>query len=301
MTSLLPVRSGDAVLLYNATQKKFIGVPTLAVVPERDRLTALPVLVSTPSEAGLMVIGDAPHESAPLCINERFILRTATGLVGNRVYLGVDRTDPLTSTSANASGQDVLYMDMGDLRSTLWKAYPANDPTGKGTLYYGVPYNIVNMFYQTHLQMRQCNHRNLSASLDVHGLSSDQWVFLPTEPIYVCQSSVELCATTRGTENAFNPFTCDPSSNVCKNQYDETVYFDEKQCNARCGVYMNESVGVSADSAPKEATSSRTTKTADVTWWVVLAISVLFLVGAVVFFIWSSKFIRRSPTPPFRK
>lgn len=234
--TLLPVLSADSLMLYNSTKNMFVAKPNLRVSQTSDKLTGYPVLTANASEAGVFVIGNPHLESRPLPLSYPFYIRSATSLLDDRVYLGVDRTDPLTSVSSFVSGQSVLYMDAKDTRTVTWMVKDPTAPDVVGIIYYGIPYKFINTFFNTHLQVDPTNNFNLTASIDAQGETPEYWVFLPTSPIYVCQDSVEQCAMTRGTANAYNRLSCSYDNRICYNQYNEVVYFGEAECEKQCGI-----------------------------------------------------------------
>jgi hypothetical protein len=233
---LLAIKSSDAVMLYNLTRDSFLAKPSVEI-KGNNLLTGFPVLTSKPSEVGTLIIGDAPRESAPLDIGEHFTLRTSDTLLKTGVFLGIDKTDPLTIASASQAGQKVYYQDSNDSRSVLWEAVSSQASHCSGELCYGVKYHLKNSWYHTHLMKSPLGNGRLCATIDA---PFDEWVFIPTSQIFVCQDSVNLCAGTRGTDNAYQVFTCDEKQ--CVNRFHELVSFSDQQCNATCGTLVSSTV-----------------------------------------------------------
>jgi hypothetical protein len=306
--SLRPIHGPSAVLLYNITHKKFVSTPALRLRATGQGLEAYPRLTSNASEAGVILMGNISLTGHDLLQSKPILMRMNTGIVGTRIYLGVNSTDPLTGTGFS-DGQQVLYEEAKNLRLVQWVAKPAapsldssfdhrnfehlfgefGGATVGPYIYYGIPYILTNAHYLTNLQINVANQTDLVASLDFQD-APEMWVFLPTSPIYTCETSVNLCSATRGTENAFTPFLCDPNTGLCQNQYREIVTFEESDCDRLCGTAViskqqasSSAIAASAaaekSTAGKKATSPQVS--ADMTLFFIVFLVVVFVIGCV--------------------
>ena len=301
-TALRPIHGPSAVLLYNWTHKKFISTPALRLkTTGAGGLEAYPRLTDNASEAGVILMGTISLTGHDLLQSKPILMRMNTGMVGTRIYLGVNPTDPLTGTGFS-DGQAVLYEDAKDLRLVQWRVKPAwpnmdasvyhsnfqhlfNSYGGADVgpnIYYGIPYIITNEHYLTNLQINMANKTDLVASLDYQDVP-EMWVFLPTSPIYTCETSVNLCSTTRGTENGFTPFLCDPTTGLCQNQYREIVTFEEGECDRLCGTasLAPASLGNVAQTEPKSQGNNGSQISADITGVFIFVLFILFVIVGV--------------------
>jgi hypothetical protein len=316
MSKLRPIHGPSTVLLYNATQKKFVATPSLRLRGGTGQgLEAYPSLTSNASEAAVILMGNISLTGRDLLQKQPILMRMNTGIVGTRIYLGVSATDPLTGTGFS-EGQEVLYVDAKNLKLVQWIVKPSwpslnaafdhrnfqhlfGDFGGADlgpNIYYGIPYILTNAHYLTNLQMNVANQTDLVASLDYQDVP-EEWIFLPTTPLFTCETSVNLCSATRGTENAFTPILCDPTTGVCRNQYRELVTFEEVKCNEMCGTVVN----TKADQRDRQSGAGEqlqqkqpaTKVSADITWLILGIFVSLFVISFVWY--WRQKTNLRKP------
>lgn len=311
---LQKIANGDAVMLYNQTQKKYLSKPFNARYHTKAiGLVSFPELTSDPTQIGLFVISATDSSQHFIHSNHDVLIRTIS--VGEeakgKIYMGVSTNDALVA-SGFTMGQTVSYRSLDDNSKLLiWKFVTperafisevssfATSSSSSGIAvaenrYYGVPYVIKNKFYQTTLQVSGSNPDLVVANIDVQDAHPDVWIILPTSPIYTCQRSVNLCATTRGEENAYSPFVCKDrvsgsegkegvnkvNEGACRNLYNEPVFFDQNTCSRECGIVVS-AVQKKVTTTPTTPPQKIKSKSESVN--LTLPIVIVIIIGIVVF------------------
>jgi hypothetical protein len=293
------VRTADPVFLYNSTQKKYLAHPQIKL-QSRDELYATPILVSDASDAGLLIVVNVDLVGKPLRLQDTFMLRSVTGQVGTRIYLG----SPLNSSMQHGQGAPVVFQEPTDKRQIEWIVHISRERqmNPDTPIYYGVPYQIRQRYTDKSLVMSP-NGSFLKVEATNDNDTTEEWIMLPTFPIYTCQRGVEQCVQTRGKDNAFSPIQCytreerpDLTSGMdstCINQYNERVFFSQEECRTSCGILPNidekkeQVTGGNIFSNPvvQKSHYSTPSSSADVTILVVVAMIVIgLIVECFIFF-----------------
>ncbi len=288
------VHVSDPVMLYNLTRRKFLSNAQVKVQRDASGLSAFPTLVDDATEAGLMVVAQPTRAGAPLHTHEPITLRTVTGQVGARVFLGVRA---LTASSQVDDGALVTFLEPSDAHQVEWTVVDANQSDPQ-PVQYGQPYVLQHRNSEQTLTVARDGsrlavvpHYSMEPSLSTDS-THDQWVFLPTFPVYVCQQGTQQCVSTRGKDNAFNPLRC--MGDVCQNQFGERMFFDPRTCQEQCSAMGTPGTNVAAlGSASPTATTPTSTVSAEASLHIAVAVTAAVLVVALLGVVATRTFSRR--------
>ena len=256
----------DAVFLYNVSQKKFLSKIQLFTDSDTDYLTAFPLLTDDPNNAGILIISVANNNPTDV------LFRATTGTVGDRIYLG------------SSSSQSILYMAPNNPQNITWTLQHTK---------YGRPTHIQNTASLLYLQSSPSFNINDNAPLQVYDTwinviasdvlqsQADDWILIPTFPLYVCNSSTNDCSQSIGVDNAFSQLYCD-GKDQCRDRFNQQIFLTQKNCEKTCGNII-QSPNLLSSTLPSSSFSKSSSTTSSSFWSISTLIGIGL--GILLFFI----------------
>lgn len=216
------VKTDDLVLLYHPETQSWLGPADLVVSETNPKhLRAIPTLTKDPQKATAVLLQDAFPLSPDKSIHpgRSFRIRTLEDNTGSSTFLSPSQT----------AGNRLIF---GEALSGQidWVASPTDANADVSTVWYGVDYSIKNNLNSLFL--------TLERSELALGENSTVWRFIPTVPVYICDTTVDQCISSENTDNASIGLQCDAKKiggGGCRDKFGRRVYADLQICSRECG------------------------------------------------------------------
>lgn len=254
----MKIYSGDAIYIYNTSQKSWIGPSKYHFIKELNAVETSPTLTKEPKLASLFVIEF--EGSKPLQYEQPFQVSQTADDVGTSTWL------------ADVGNGVAKFASVQAKENIKWVVTKKAE---RGPLSYSSGYTIVNfatkrvlLGHADHITVQEPPYKKKQGGGAI-------WKLVPTRPVYTCESA-GVCVETRGAANLYQHFECGPDG--CVNKWGHAAYETQAECSETCTASIPLSpsaAAVSIQSTTSATTTTITRRPPRIFWIWLIVISVI--------------------------